>query len=284
MKEKKVKKVKIKDEYLLSEIKSICIFYVLFFLAVVLIHIGICMKDSTCQNLFLGLGTGATTSALVSLVFYLNDKEIKKRERLKARKTFMEDFKILFHNIVYSIDYDTRNNETISLEEYIKDQHRWYHEYYKRMVANNIDEKETADRINSLKEFISDNIIRFQQCFEYDTSWKNGEFSDWQRKEITQIYLGFKDSQTYLENKQYKSAFLEFAYFLEVIKRLSTEFVELNNFNLLTFSYDTKGLLTIQKEKFEEKETTFKFAREFNEIRQRNYKKYYAKETSEEND
>lgn len=282
MKEKKVKKVKNKDEYLFSEIKSIGIFSVLFLLAVALILIGICMKDPMCQNLFLGLGTGATTSALVSLVFYLNDKEIKKRERLKMRKTFMEDFKILFHNIVYSIDYDTRNNETISLDEYIKDQHRWYHEYYKRMEANNIDEKETADRIKSLDEFISDNIIRFQQCFEYDTSWKKGEFSDWQREEITKIYLGFKDSQTYLENKQYKSAFLEFAYFLEVTKRLSTEFTELDNFNLLTFSYDAKGLLTIQTEKFEEKETTFKFAREFNEIRRENYKKYYKKKNVNE--
>lgn len=283
MKEKKAKKVKNKDEYLLSEMKSICIFWGLFFLAVILMLIGVFTKDTT-QILFLGLGTGATTSALVSLVFYLNDKEIKKRERLKARKTFMEDFKILFRNMIYSISYDARINETISLEEYIKDQHRWYHEYYKRMVANNIDEKETADRINSLKEFISDNLIRFQQCFEYDTNWKNGEFTDWQREELTNIYLEFKDSQTYLENKQYRSAFLEFAFFLETTKRLSTEFIELSNFNLLTFSYDTKGLLTIQTEKFEEKETTFKFAREFNEIRQRNYKKYYAKETSEEKD
>lgn len=76
MKEKKAKKVKNKDEYLFSEMKSISIFWGLLFLSVILMLIGVFTKDTT-QNLFLGLGTGATTSALVSLGFYLNDKEIK---------------------------------------------------------------------------------------------------------------------------------------------------------------------------------------------------------------
>lgn len=87
-----------------SEARSNLIFYLLFVIAVNLIWIGLIYVAGALQNLFLGLGTGAFTSAVVSLVFYLNDKEIKKRERLRTRKIFMDDFRVLFHNIIYMID------------------------------------------------------------------------------------------------------------------------------------------------------------------------------------
>lgn len=166
----------------------------------------------------------------------------------------------------------------MSLEEYIKNQHRWFHEYYKQIVANNTNDKETQKRINQINIFIASTLALFQQCFEYSYSWKEGEYTDWQKTELYNIYLDYKNTQIYLQNNNYKRAFLEFAFLLETLKRISDEFEELKTFNLLCFSYNSNGELTIQTGRFEEKETMFKFAREFNAIREKNYKKYYAKD------
>ena len=81
--------------------------------------------------MFLGLGIGAATSALGSFVFYLNDKQAEKRERLVNRINFMGDFKFLFYNILFLINFDSRADTKIDLEAYIKRQHRWFHDYQK---------------------------------------------------------------------------------------------------------------------------------------------------------
>ncbi len=59
---------------------------------------------------------------------------------------------------------------------------------------------------------------------------------------------------------------------------MSTEFLELSNFNLLKFEYDENGNMSIHESAFEEKEPDFKFAGEFQEVRQQNYIKYYSKQ------
>lgn len=65
---------------------------------------------------------------------------------------------------------------------------------------------------------------------------------------------------------------------------MSKEFVELSNFNLLSFTYDDLGNWKINTDKFEANEPMFKFAREFNNIRSQNYKKYYSEKSRTGND
>lgn len=271
----------IKAEYkiIISELKSLVLFLFLAILAYVLISNSL-YYEGWCQNLLLGLGTGAATSALVSLVFYLNDKQIKIREQIKQRARFMHEFKILHRNIICSINFDFSKDSILDLDSYIKKQHRWYHEYYKRMTADNFTEIETATRKECLVDFISLNLPRFQQMFEYDSEWKKGEYTSWQKTELLSFYNEFKNIQIYINQNNYKAAFLDFAYFLERIKRMSTEFSELSNFNLLKFEYDDNGDMNVDETTFEEKEPDFKFAREFQEIRRNNYKKHYSKESA----
>lgn len=265
------------DRILRSELKSKSMFWILVTIAILLIYMSVYFND-WMQNLFLGLGTGAATSAMVSLVFSFNDNQAKVRERLENRIKFMKEFKLVYHNILFSIDFDNRIRDRIDLEEYIKSQHRWYHDYYKRMLANNENEKETLLRTNQLQQFLQYNYPNVQQYFEYDFTWESSEFTERQKSELLKFYIGLKKVQFYLEEENFKNAFLEFASFIECFKRLPSEFIELNNFLLLYFSHDENGILISDREKFEEKEPFFRYAREFNEIRYTNYVKKYAKQ------
>ena len=141
-------------------------------LAMVLIAASSCIKEPWTQSLLLSLGTGAAMSALVSWVFYLHDKLVKKREKIDARIVFMYDFKILYHNMINAMDFDERSSVTINTEQYIKNQHRWYHEYYKRIVAGSDTEEETGVRIKRLQSFMDSMKIKFRECFEYNLNWK----------------------------------------------------------------------------------------------------------------
>ena len=283
-----IKKGKLKmtasNKKLLWDFVSVGMGALLIILAGKLIQASLYIKDQWTQSLFLSLGTGAAMSALVSWIFYINDKLVKKRERLDARIVFMDDFKFLYNNIIKSINFDKKTSVTIDAENYIKNQHRWYHEYYKRIVANSDTEEETATRIKQLWSFMDSTKIKFCECFEYNSNWKNGEYSERQRKEITYIFSSYRNIESYIESEDYIPAFFEFSYFLECIKRMSKEFVELSNFNLLSFTYDDLGNLRINTDKFEANEPMFKFAREFNDIRNQNYKKYYSEKSREGND
>lgn len=264
---------------LVLEFVSLCMGLLLSILAVALIRGSYYIKEPWAQSLVLSLGTGAAMSALVSWVFYINDKLIKKRERLNARIVFMNDFKVLYYNFIKSINFDKKTSITIDTENYIKNQHRWYHEYYKRIVANSENEEERDVRIKQLRSFMDSAKVKFCECFEYNSNWKDGEYNEWQHKELSYIFSSFKNIEIYIESEDYSLAFFEFSYFLECLKRMSKEFVELSNFNLLSFTYDDLGDLKINTEKFEANEPMFKFAREFNDIRNKNYKKYYCEKS-----
>jgi len=259
----------------LSEIASNFLIVFIVFGAVELIKNSL-RYEGWLQNLLLSLGTGAAMSALVSLVFYFNDKLIKKRERLHNRITFMKDFKNLYYHIIRIINFDSETDSTLDLETYVKKQHRWFHEYYKRIYAKSGTDAETQQRIQQLNNFITHIATDISNCFEYNHTWKNGEYSEWQYSELQHFYIGLKNIELYLNQNDYSSAFLEFAEFLERVKRISSEFIELENFQLLSFRYDEKTNLKIDQSRFEEKEPFFKFAREFNDIRSNNYKKYYS--------
>ncbi len=275
-KKEKATEVNIKN----TEMKSFLLMYFLWAVAFFFIRISFVCSESV-GNLMLSLGTGAATSALVSRIFYTNEKLTDKRERLNNRIVFMKDFKNLYYDIINTIGFEKNCNVTIDIEIYIKNQHRWYHDYYKRIIAGSDTNEETELRIRQLKTFMLLNKIRFNECFEYNVGWKNGAYSDWQHKELSWFFNGFKNIEVYIEQKAYEYAFLEFAYFLECIKRMFEDFVELENFKLLSFVYNDKGALEINRMEFEKKETEFKFKREFNEIRRNNYIQYFSKNNLE---
>lgn len=281
MKKSKDKEKTAEKRLLHSDMKSLAMFAFLVLLACVLICCS-CSSTGWVQNLLVGLGTGAVTSASVSLVFYLNDKQIKLRERLRSRMLFMKKFKTLYYNFVFAMDFERRKDETVGLETYIKNQHRWHHDYYKKMVAGSDNEEETKVRIEQLKIFMLRNSAQIRACFEYSDDWENGEYDTWQRSMLSRFHRGIIETQIALELGNSRLAFFEFTYLLEEAKKLWSGFEELKNFGLLTFTYDSDGELNVNDSKFEDKEKFFKYAKQFNEARIQNYMKCFSRQTTDD--
>ena len=236
------------------------------------------LTEGVIQSIFIGLTTGIMSSAVVSFAVWAMQKD---QERVKAnncRRDFMMQFKILSYKLINNVNMAQNQDTKLSLKDYIKLQHRWFHDYYKRIVAENTTESETELRIKQITQFIEKYERNLRSIFESRIIWEDGNFSDWQLKELKDLYEEFCDCKDYIERNNYKYAFLSFASFLEIFKRVMTEdsFNELEYFNLMQFNYNENGTLTINEEEFNDQEKMFKFAKDFNKIRMENYKKYYG--------
>lgn len=232
------------------------------------------------QTVLISIGTGLFTSAIVSFSFWKIQKECEKRIADKRRNDFMKQFKILAYSIVQSksINMFPCQNLTLDLCDYVKNQHRWFHNYWKRIDVNNYTENETALRTEQMTSFINNHAIKLKLLFDERVTWGEGNFSEWQLSELKGLYGYFCESKYYIENKNYKSAFLSFAWFFEIFMRIVTqdEFDELKHFNLIKFMYDELGNLSISEEEFDKKEPMIKFAKDFNKIRHENNKNLYG--------
>lgn len=229
------------------------------------------------QNLLLGLGTGTATSALVSLVFYINDLLHRKRESERKRDQFLKDFKILIFNIVRSIEFDINSSGIFSYQDYVKTQHRWYHEYYKKMVADNYTKTEVDSRLMDMSRFVDNYSVDVKNCLASKNNWSDCGFSPFQSSELSNLYYNFTSTESFIKSSNIKLAFLYFSSFLEIVKRLPEEFKELGSFQLLQFTVDNKTL-TIDYSEFGKKEPFLKFVSEFSELRTSIYKERYKKQ------
>ena len=261
------------DKNIFLSLVPIYIFVLLGIISIWLIMRGI-ETSGLMQNLLIGFGTGAATSAFVSLIFYLNETIKTVHSRWSNRRRFMTNFKILFDNIFENITFDTSAEEKMSFSSYSKKQHRWFHEYYKRMIAGSSDSEETSKRVKQINSFIKRIDAMFDCCFEYGSTWQDSGFDYYQRHHILAIYSDYKGTKTELKYKNYKSAFLHFAFFIEGLSTSVEYFDELDSYSLLTFNSNGKTI-KIDREEFYKREPFLKFADDFNKIRNTNYKKHY---------
>lgn len=252
-----------------------------FVTAVLLAAVSIC-HSGWSQNLILGIATGIFTSSLISLIMLLYQEKNEKINRLNDRIKLMDRFKTVAYNLIHNINFAKINNRELTVEDYIKEQHRWFHEYFKRIVAKSDSEEETQQRMEQIREFYNGNLylkFLFENYNPDAQAYMGMQYSD---------LISFREKYfltwELLSNNKADDAIFWFSEFLEIFKRLISEdeFYELNNFNKLKFNYDDLGHIAINYTEFEQSETQFKFAREFNQIRTRNYKKYYSKHHVEE--
>lgn len=228
------------------------------------------------QNFLLGLGTGLLTSTIISFCFSVYQRKNEKIQAYQKRIDFMEKLKVCIYNLLPKINFSKIRNKVLSLEAYIKEQHRWFHDYYKRIIADNEVERQTQERKNQLVKFYN-NTVDFIMTFDAYHMTQD-VYSEWQIKEIKSFRDDYELSKNLVERGKYCEAFLHFSSWLEVFKRLicADRFMELSSFMLIEFKYNEECVLSINYDKFEEQESFFKFARQFNAIRKNNYKKQYG--------
>lgn len=65
------------------------------------------------------------------------------------------------------------------------------------MVAGSGRPNETMLRVKQLEEFIIATSTRIPPCFEYNTAWKNGDFTERQKAELNRFYIGVKSIDRY---------------------------------------------------------------------------------------
>lgn len=230
------------------------------------------------QNCLLGFGTGLLTSTIISFCFSVYQRKNEKIQAYQKRIDFMEKLKVCIYNLLPEINFSKICNKVLSLEAYIKEQHRWFHDYYKRIIADNEVERQTQERKNQLVKFYN-NTVDFIMTFDAYHMTQD-VYSEWQIKEIKSFRDDYELSKNLVERGKYCEAFLHFSSWLEVFKRLicADSFMELSSFMLIEFKYNEECVLSINYDKFEEQESFFKFARQFNAIRKSNYIKQYGKE------
>ena len=247
-------------------------------IGVVFILIGL-IKTDHVQNLLFGLGTGAVTSFLVSLMFYVLDILISKKHKLKNHDKFIIHFKMLFYRAIEISNFSTLNDGEYNLRDYLKLQHRWYHDYFKRMIAKSDTEIETKKRLEDLIQYIESEEYYYENLFIWNTVWQNSLFSDEQLCLIEDVYLHYKAVVISIKNKKTQRAFLEFSLLLETFCKILDSIDEFKSFKLVKISAKDNQLL-FKYDEFEKEEHLFKFVREFSEIREKNYEKEYGSKHS----
>lgn len=228
------------------------------------------------RELNLSIGSGLLTSFLVSLAFVFAGKTRAKIETMKQRKSFLFDFKMLLHSMITYFDFDASFNSCVGYTDYLKIQHRWFHEYYKRTIAKNSSLKETNIRKKQILDFYTTQSAWIKQYFEFDSRWKNCDLSESEKNLLNSIYISFKKSEISIEQKAYKQLFCDFAFFLEWISRLPDTFPELENFMLITFVSGEDGVNS-DFSKFYEKERLLAKINEFHKTRKEVYMRNYSK-------
>ena len=131
--------------------------YVFFFMALCAIAlIGQAVKSSGIQrDICLSMGTGLITSSIVSLLFVFAGKTMRRIESMKQRESFLLDFKMILHSLIIYLDFDKTLDSTLGYTDFIKKQHRWFHEYYKKAFEKNASLKETSLRKKHILILIS---------------------------------------------------------------------------------------------------------------------------------
>lgn len=266
-----------KNEFKIRKVDFIIwlIFISLFIIAFLLIFKGL-ICDGVVRSLFIGLGSGVATSFLVSLVFYIIDKLIKKKESIRNRDRFIFDFKIMMYRTITSINFCNLNDGEYELQAYIKLQHRWYHDYYKKMEVGSDNKLDTKNRLDNLKQYIDSEEHIYESTFGYDYLWKKSSFTNYQIESIERIYLYYKNVVISIKNNNISRAFLDFSSLLECLKNVVDVISELSSFKLIKLN-SKNGEVSIDYTDFEKEERIFKFAREFNQIRHNNNIQNYGK-------
>lgn len=100
----------------------------------------------------------------------------------------MNDLRVFYYRFITSIDFDKNHIGEFSLKDYIKIQHRWFHETYKKMNDNAATNEEIKNRLNELENFIYREEWIFNKTFNDRNRWLQATFKETQLSKIDTIF------------------------------------------------------------------------------------------------
>ena len=197
-------------------------------------------------------------------------EKIRKNEK---RIEFYNEFYFHCYNLLSSMPNIKRKDTKLACKDFIIEHHREYHEFYKKMIAENADQKETKKLEKNLNNFIAENGDSIIYSFELFKS--NIEcFEENEKKLLGGFFLEYMK----LENTKnlIRKRFFAMANFLTALRRMVETIDNLSTLNQINFEIKNNKTSMDQSLCFE-KEKMLKFANDFNEIRYKNIIEKYSK-------
>ena len=215
-------------------------------------------------------GVGILSSSIVSITFYYVIVLEKRIYAKKKRANFFDKFIIGLYNQILDFDTYTSFNEQITLNDFLRKEHRCYHECYKRIIAKNSDSNEVKELMSKIIENVHLTKFYFIEC-------ENNKIIETER---ISSFFTLRKKIEYYSDKQDIEAIGFMADYITDIRHLIEYIPELKHFASIKYVF-TEGELEIHRDTFFKEEKFIKFANDFNNIRRKNIIKKYGKEKND---
>lgn len=222
------------------------------------------------------LGTGLITSGIITVIFnWLIAKQNKINKRMQRKKFFKSSI-INFYDLIMSLNITNLKNVSLkNSHEFIHANHRYYHEYYKRMIANYKNSTETLLRMDDIDEFIHINNLFFEKLKNTNYLITEEGFDENEIGLIDSLSEDYYQVKYFYEKSDELNAIYYMAMLLNTIARVLQEVNEYKLLNAMQFEFNECGALNINKSELYTRMTLIKFIDEFRNTRSTNYKKNY---------
>ena len=228
-------------------------------------------------DIFLNIAIGLLTSSIVTIAFEKIQQYKDLQEKKRKRAAFLLELKLFMAGTLDYIDFSKGNVDILSLDDYFKLQHRYFHEHYKKMYASNANQKETQCRVEQMKWFYGEMDIHLKVILGSTYDWKECGFNLEESHRITEVYKNYCRGRLYLEKEDFLRAIASFAVFLDELRLLLLEIEELNTFRMIRFDYKNGNLSKVDFERFALVEPYIVRVAQDSEARRADYQREYGK-------
>ena len=240
------------------------IIYILFYVGWGIFLVSLFVAKCFSSTILYDIGLSIVLTTALSLVFLKIEEISKQNEKLKIQALFYDKMYYLFYNIIMKIDYLDFIDDYYTCIQFIRLNHRKFHNHYKKMLVNQ-NVQNTKDLICLIDEFCSVFDGDFSQLEKlYFSSIYNIDQAD----SIYTLFLYYKNLSN--ERLTTKSRIFAMGNLLDEIRILIEQKINLHTLKLIKVIIKN-GEKTVNIEDLKKEEPNIKFAEEFNEVRLKNY-------------
>lgn len=247
-------------------------------ISVIVLLIGIGLITYGQDTMFVpDIGIGLLTSSVVTLVFLFNDYIRGKITNRNSRVLFFEEFILFLFDSLRSLPLLNEKNVNYDMKDYLVQQHRSFHDNYKKVIVNGQNDSEILELKKLAWEIINSNKVGLDKIFN-SMSYRveEGPFTKHELDLLSTYYSEFQ-AMVNTMNDENNAVIYHTAMWLTSNRRLLEVFDELEDMATIYIYFDEEGKCKIDYSAYIHKEPFFRFKLEFQEIRRNNYEKLYSK-------